>query len=176
MTRLIKILLTIICLTLADQAKADSWIDPTWKQMLDSSDVIALIQYTSNGDFRASAKLLTIYKGQLKSGDGIFISGFSNRYGPIDKMKKGDKYLVFLNFNEPTTDRLEYWNEESLKNPELKHFVEAYKNERAYYVWSPTSGDLKVKGKKVQYDLIQSIHPAKWGLLNFCLVVGLQYY
>lgn len=161
MTRHIKILLTIICLTFAAQTKADSWVDPTWKRMLDSSDVIALIQYTSNGDFRASAKILTTYKGQLKSGDEIFISGFSNRYGPIDKMKKGDKYLVFLNLNEPTTKGLEYWNEELTKKTELKDFVEAYKNKRAYYVWSPTSGDLKVKGKKVQYDLIQTTFYSK---------------
>jgi hypothetical protein len=156
MTQYTKILLTIICLTFTVQTKADSWIDPTWKRMLDSSDVIALIQYSSNGDFRASAKILKIYKGQLKSGDEIYISGFSNRYGPIDKMKKGNKYLVFLSFNEPTAERLEYWNEELGKKPKLKDFVEAYKNNRAYYVWSPTSGDLKIKGKTVQYDLIQT--------------------
>jgi hypothetical protein len=124
--------------------------------MLDSSDVIALIQYTSNGDFRASAKILSIYKGQLKIGDEIWVSGFSNRYGPIDKMKTGDKYLVFLNLSELTESRIEYWNEELLKKPELKEYVEALKTKKAFYVWSPTSGDLKVKGKKVQYDLIQT--------------------
>lgn len=156
MTRHIKILLTIICLTFAAQTKADSWVDPTWKRMLDSSDVVALIQYTSKGDFRASAKILTIYKGQLKTGDEIYISGFSNRYGPIDKMSKGDKYLVFLNFNQPDEKRIEYWNEELKTKPELKEYVDAYKNNKAYYVWSPTSGDLKIKGKKVQYDLIQT--------------------
>lgn len=156
MRRHIKILLAIICLTLTVQSKADTWIDPTWKRMLDSSDVIALIQYTSSGDFRASARILTIYKGHLRSGDEIFISGFSNRYGPIDKMNEGDKYLVFLVFNEPSTEGLEYWNEELKEKAELKDFVEAYKNKRAYYVWSPTSGDLKVKGNKVQYDLIRT--------------------
>jgi len=138
------------------QAKADSWVDPSWKEMLDSSKVIALIEYTSNGDFRASAKILNIYKGQLKIGDEIWISGFSNRYGPIDKMSKGDKYLVFLNLSEPSEKRMEYWNEELLKKPELKDYVEALKTKKAFYVWSPTSGDLKVKNKKVQYDLIQT--------------------
>ena len=33
-------------MTFTVQTKADSWVDPTWKRMLDSSDVIALIQYT----------------------------------------------------------------------------------------------------------------------------------
>ncbi len=156
MTRHITIILTIICLTFSIQAKADSWVDPSWKEMLDSSEVIALIQYTSNGDFRASAKILNIYKGQLKIGDEIWVSGFSNRYGPIDKMKTGDKYLVFLNLSQPTEKRIEYWNAELLKKPELKEYVEALKTKKAFYVWSPTSGDLKVKGKKVQYDLIQT--------------------
>jgi len=156
MTRQLTIILTIICLTFTIQTKADSWIDPSWKEMLDSSDVIALIQYTSNGDFRASAKILNIYKGQLNIGDEIWVSGFSNRYGPIDKISKGDKYLVFLNLSEPTEKRIEYWNEELLKKPELKDYVESLKNKKAFYVWSPTSGDLKVKGKKVQYDLIQT--------------------
>jgi len=156
LTRHVKISLTIICLAFAIQTKADSWIDPTWKRMLDSSDVVASIQYISKGDFRASAKILTIYKGQLKSGDEIWISGFSNRYGPVDKMKKGDKYLVFLNFNQPNEQRIEYWNEELKTKPELQGFVEAYKKNKAYYVWSPTSGDLKIKGKKIQCDLIQT--------------------
>lgn len=156
MTRQIKILLTIICLTFTVQTKADTWIDPTWKNMLDSSDVVALVGYTGNGDFMASAKILTIYKGQLKTDDEIYISGFSNRYGPFDKMRKGDKYLVFLNFNQPNENRLEYWNKELKTKPELKEYIDAYKNNKAYNVWSPTSGDLKIKGKKVQYDLIQT--------------------
>jgi len=143
-------------LTLTFQSKADSWIDPTWKEMLDSSDVIALIQYTSNGDFRASAKIQKIYKGQLNIGDEIWISGYSGSYGPIDKMNKDDIYLVFLNFSEPTEMRIEYWNKEMLKAPELKDYIEALKNKKVYNVWSPTSGDLKVKGNKVQYDLIQT--------------------
>lgn len=156
MTRYLTILLTTICLTLSMSSKADSWIDPSWKYMLDSSDVIALIQYTSDGDFRSSAKILTIYKGSLKIGDEIWVSGFSNRYGPIDKMSTGDKYLAFLNRARLTEESTEYWNEQLLKTPELKEYVEALKTSKAFFVWSPTSGDLKVKGKKVQVDLIQS--------------------
>lgn len=147
---------SILWLTFPTLLMADSWVDPSWKEMLDSSEVIALIQYTSNGDFRASAKILNIYKGQLKIGDEIWVSGFSNRYGPIDKVSKGDKYLVFLHPSELTEKRIEYWNEELVKNPELKDYVEALNTKKAFYVWSPTSGDLKVKGKKVQYDLIQT--------------------
>lgn len=151
-----KIIFIIICLIFTCHANADSWIDPTWKRMLDSSDVIALIQYTSNGDFRAGAKILTVYKGSLSAGDDIWISGFNNRYGPIDKMSKGDKYLVFLNFNQPDENGIKYWKEELKVDVKLKDFLEGYKNKKAYYVWSPTSGDLKVNGQKVQYDLVQT--------------------
>jgi hypothetical protein len=149
----LKLLLTISCLTLAVQSKADSWIDPDWKEMLDKSAVIALIQYTGNGDFRARAKILVVYKGQVKAGDEIWISGFSNRYGPIDKMKNGDRYIVFLNLQVPTARSIEILDEELAKKPELKEFVVAYKDKRSFYVWTATSGDLKVAGKTVQYDL-----------------------
>ena len=136
-------------------AKADSWTDPSWKKMIAESDFIALVEYVSNGEFRAQAKILKIYKGKVNS-NLIWISGFSNRYGPIDKMKIGDKFIVFLNKNKPSKRNLEYWEDEIKKNKELIPFVNALKNGKAYYVWTPTSGDLKVRSKKVQYDLIQT--------------------
>lgn len=152
----IRIFLSIIFLTLTIQTKADSWRDPSWKEMLDSSDLVALVQYSSSGTERASAKIITTYKGLLKSGDQVWISGFSNRYGPIDNMKKGDTYIVFANLNAPDAKRTEYWTNELKTRPELKNYVEAFKQNKAFYVWTPTSGDLRVKGKTVQYDLIQS--------------------
>ena len=142
------------------QVKADSWTDPDWKEMIDSSDVIALVEYTSEGDFRAKARPLIIYKGKLNTKE-IWISGFSNRYGPIDKMSPGDKYIVFLNFYEPTERALEYWKEQIKKEPELTDYYEALKTGNAYYVWTPTSGDLKVKRKTVQYDLLQTSYYGK---------------
>lgn len=155
------IILTILLLFLStSKVKVDSWTDPVWGKMIDSSDVIALIQYTSNGDFRATAKPLTIYKGQLNS-DEIWISGFSNRYGPIDTMSSGDKYIVFLTYHKPTDSSLEYWKEQTKEEPELTAYYEALKKGNAYYVRTPTSGDLKVKGEKVQYDLLQTSYNDK---------------
>jgi hypothetical protein len=155
------IILTIFLLTLSTfQVKADSWTDPDWKEMIDSSDVIALVEYTSEGDFRAKARPLNIYKGKLNTKE-IWISGFSNRYGPIDKMSPGDKYIVFLNFYEPTERALEYWKEQIEEEPELTDYYEALKTGNAYYVWTPTSGDLRVDGKTVQYDLLQTSYYSK---------------
>ena len=122
MKRGLGILLTTIALIFTTKAKADTWFDPSWKIMLDSSDLVAIVQYTGHGKFRASAKILTVYKGRLKTADEIWISGFSNRYGPIDKMRKGDKYLVFLNFNQPDQKGIEYWNEEQKKKSRVKAF------------------------------------------------------
>jgi hypothetical protein len=95
------LILAILLSSFSFEVKADQWTDPSWKEMIDSSDVIALVEYTSRGDFRAQAKPIIIYKGELKA-RLIWISGFSNRYGPIDKMRPGDRYIVFLNFYEPT--------------------------------------------------------------------------
>jgi hypothetical protein len=137
-------------------AKADTWEDPSWKEMLDKSDVVASIQYTSTGTFRAQAKVMKAYKGNLKTGDVIWISGFSNRYGPIDTMNIGDQYLVFLHFDKPQKDEIKSWKEELKENPDLKEYINAYKNKIAYFVWSPTSGDYNIKEQKIACDLIQT--------------------
>lgn len=160
MTRL-TIIMTILSLTLSTQTvRADSWTDPEWKKMIYSSDVIALVEYISEGDFRAKAKPLTIYKGQLNTNE-IWISGFSNRFGPIDKMNYGDRYIVFLNYHKPTDKTLQYWQKQIKDKPELTSYYEGLKEGKAYYVWSPTSGDLKVKRKKIQYDLLKTSYNSK---------------
>ncbi|MBL4653213.1 MAG: hypothetical protein JKY53_10180 [Flavobacteriales bacterium] len=155
MMQTIKILTFLIITLFTFQAKADSWTDPSWKEMVDSSDVIALIEYSSNGEFRAKAKVIKIFKGKVGF-DEIWISGFSNRFGPIDNMKIGDRYIVFLNNYDPTERTIEYWADRIKEEPELTPYFEALKSNKAFYIWSPTSGDLSVKGKKVQYDLLQT--------------------
>lgn len=150
---IMKILFTIlIWVFLSVLAKSDSWEDPDWNEMIDSSDAIALIEYINDGDFLVQAKVLKLYRGQLNS-DTIWISGFSNRYGPIDKMSPGDKYIVFLNFNSPTENSIEYWGKLIIEKPEYSDYFEDMKKGKAYYVPSPTSGDLRVKDSLVQYDL-----------------------
>lgn len=152
----LKIICLLIYVTFSFSVNADSWLDPSWKEMLDNSDVVAFIEYTSDGDFRAKAKIIEIYKGTLKSGEEIWISGFSNRYGPIDKVKSGDRFFVFLKQNSNDDERIKYWNDELKKKPELKEYIDGLKDGKAYSVWTPTSGDLNVKEETVQYDLISS--------------------
>jgi len=135
---------------------ADSWVDPGWQYMIDSSDVVALIKYRSKGEFGAYAEVITLYKGRLQPGNEIWISGYSNRYGPHDVVHKNDQYLVFLHFRDPNPEDLAYYKEQDDKRPHFKHFLKAFEEGKAYRVWSPTAGDLKVRGKEVQYDLIQT--------------------
>ena len=123
---------------------ADSWTDPTWQVMLQKSDLVALVKYTSFGVFEANAKVLKIYKGPEVDGK-VSISGLSNRYGPINAVKPGDKYLVFLKQRKPSNQKL---NDQ--KNNKSK------KNKGIYYSWTPTSGDLKIMGKKVNCNLLET--------------------
>lgn len=149
-------LIAFLLLVFSIQAKADSWVDPTWRDMLDKSSLIALVEYTTSGDFQAEARIFKVYKGNLKENDLIWISGFSNRYGPIDNVEKGQRFVVFLHAIPIDENRTRSYEENLVENPSSKAFVEAYKNQRAFWMQSPTSGDLKVKGKTLQYDLTQT--------------------
>ncbi len=152
-----KTLIPIVLILCHLVAKADTWIDPSWKKMISGSHAIALIEYASDGDFRAQARVLQVYKGKLGL-DTIWISGFSNRYGPIDTVRVGDRYIVFLIKNKPTKENLDYWNQKIKEDKSLIPYVEAIKKKEAFYVWSPTSGDLKVRNRTVQYDLLQTTY------------------
>ncbi|MBD3582096.1 HEAT repeat domain-containing protein [Flavobacterium selenitireducens] len=152
----LQLLIACLLLVFSVEAKADSWIDPTWRAMLDKSELIALIEYTTSGEFQAEAKIVKIYKGKLKENDLIWISGFSNRYGPIDKVEKGQRFVVFLHAIPIDENRTRSYEENLVENPSSNVLFEAYKNQRAFWMQSPTSGDLKVKGKTVQYDLTQT--------------------
>ena len=147
---------TLTCLLIFSLhfAYADQWTDPSWKKMLEESHVVALIEFTGAGDFQAPAKALKIYKGEFVS-EEFWISGYSNRYRPIDKMQAGDQFLVFLKYKKLNDYSREYWEQKLVEDPENKSYYEARLESRVYNVWTPTAGELKVKGNKVQYDLLE---------------------
>jgi HEAT repeat protein len=143
-------------LILPFSAQADSWRDPSWQEMIDSSDVIALVRYTSYGRFSAAAQVLRVYKGNLQPRASIHISGFSNRYGPIDHVFPGNQYLVFLSLidsqvaNNPEELTLYHLNK--------KPFIKAVRANKAFDITTATCGDLRVKAGQVQYDLLQTTY------------------
>lgn len=138
---------------------SDSWSDPSWEAMIKDSEVIALIEYASNGDFQAKAKIKKIYKGEVPF-EEIWISGFSNRYGPIDKVRSREKFVVFLCHDTFSESDKEHLEDRINENPRLKDFYTAWSEGKVYDVSTPTSGDLKVRGNKVQYDLLSSTYYA----------------
>jgi hypothetical protein len=141
--------------------RADSWVDPSWRHMLDSSDVVALIEYETQGKFRAEARILEVYHGNTPVGKRIWVSGFSNRYGPIDEVRKGDRFIVFLYTIVHRQSDSAYWEERVARGDIGREYLEAVKAGDAYGVASPTSGDSRVKGNTVQYDLIQTSYYSK---------------
>lgn len=142
--------------TCFNHAKADTWWDPSAKEMLDSSDVIALVEYSSEGSDYAAAKLLRIYKGALVVGNEIYISGFSNQYGPHDMMHIGDQYIVFLNLMKPWGSANEYFEKAANDDPGIMKFADALFQNNAYYVWTPTAGDYQVENGRVKFDLLNT--------------------
>ncbi|MEO0470601.1 MAG: HEAT repeat domain-containing protein [Bacteroidota bacterium] len=137
------------------QALADSWKDPSWEDMLEKSDLIALVEYQTEGSNFALASPLKVYKGTLDD-DQISISGFSNRYGPTDNMKVGDCYLVFLLNHGPTDPSQKSWEEQIKERPELTPFLMTLQEGRAYSVWTPTAGDYQVVDGEVHMSFLST--------------------
>lgn len=157
----------IILLLFVYEAEAYSWRNISWKEMIDSSDVIVLVEYTKKGTFGAKAKPLKVYKGNINTNE-IWISCFELEFEPLDKMKPGDQYIVFANLLKYESESAEYWNGRIKDNPKLKEFVEAMKLRHTYLVRTPICCNVKVEGNQVQYDLMnssfnkeQSLYPLK---------------
>ena len=114
-----------LLLPLFSWAKRNS--DPSWEEMIRSSDFIVRVQITKGGDFEAKAKRIKTYKGEdLKE---FSIKGYSDKSAKMNYLKSGDKYIMFLKKTE---------------NPEV------------FKVWSPTAGFHKMQKSYVQYDLLQT--------------------
>ena len=114
----------LLLLIFAKEIKARNVKDPTWQIMIDSSEVIARVKFTSGGTFLAKANILTIYKGSLDN-DEITIHGFSDKNVKVNYIEEGDEYFVFLKRKYDTLS-----------------------------VWTPTTGFFKVDKKKIQYNLL----------------------
>src|SRR5687768_1644702 len=72
---------------------ADTWYDPSFREMMEQSDLIGVFRVVEGGTFKARLVPVSIYKGKV-SGE-IWIGGFSNKYGPIDTLEIGQSYLLF---------------------------------------------------------------------------------
>ncbi len=156
----LKILTILILIFSATSVRADTWTDPSWKQMLEKSDLIVLARVTNGDEFKSEFKIEKVYKGEIDT-SFIWVTGYSNKYGPIDKKKNGEKYILFLTQSEfRQFNSMSNYKTEP-QNSNFTNYYKALEKGNAYSVWTPTSGDLKVKGNKVQYDLLQSTYYRK---------------
>lgn len=145
----------ILCVALVNIARAEDWSVPSWQGMLgEDSDVIALVEFMSDGSYEAKGKVLKIYKGDLKLHDIIWVSGFSSQDGYIsNEVKTGERYLVFVRTGTPNL----VVRQQRTRLKENSTFDEAVKQNWVYYVQAPTAGFLRIKDKKVQYDMMSTV-------------------
>jgi hypothetical protein len=150
----LKKLLLVFCLLLSSLIlKADSWIDPDWKEMIMKSHTIVLGEITKEGAFRAKVKIVKTLAGNMPQTD-FWVSGHSNRYGPFDTLRVGEQYYFFLkkpNFSEKNKKSI---SENLGKTASEKEYVEAYQNENVFNVWTPTAGEVFAQKGSVYYDLL----------------------
>ncbi len=153
------ILFSISCFV-STLAIADTWSDPDWKRMLNESHVITIARVVEGGDFKAKFKILEILKGQISTKE-IWVTGFSNKYGPIDNMRIGQKYCLFLfksdssKYNSPYRSSSNNAGKKTTKRAyESFNFVMSQPN--GYYTWTPTAGTYRIRGNRIKYDLLQT--------------------
>jgi hypothetical protein len=135
-------------------ALADSWDDPSVKEMFETSEVIGVFRVVEAGSFKARLIAVKVYKGKVDA--DIWLGGFSNKYGPIDSMAIGESYLLFI--NRVARHRNSFRSLSNSGNQtiaaaaaEAASFVYSQKN--GYYVPTPTSGEYRVIEDKVVFDL-----------------------
>lgn len=133
---------------------ADTWYDPSFKEMMANSDLIGVFRVVEGGSFKARLVPVTVYKGKV-TGE-IWIGGFSNKYGPIDSLAVGETYLLFINKVKKHKSRYGSWsnagNQSIAKaSYEASAFVRSQRN--GYFVPTPTSGEYRVIDDKAFIDL-----------------------
>jgi hypothetical protein len=146
----------IFLVSLPTNLKADTWYDPSFREMMTTSDLIGVFRVVEGGSFKARLVPVTVYKGKI-TGE-IWIGGFSNKYGPIDSLAVGESYLLFINKVKKHKSR--YGSSSHAGNQgiaqasyEASAFVRGQKN--GYFVPTPTSGEYPVVDGKVFLDLAE---------------------
>lgn len=133
---------------------ADTWYDPSFKEMMANSDLIGVFRVVEGGSFKARLVPVTVYKGKV-TGE-IWIGGFSNKYGPIDSLAVGQTYLLFINKVKKHKSRYGSWSNAGNQSIaqvsyEASAFVRSQKN--GYFVPTPTSGEYRVIDDEAFIDL-----------------------
>lgn len=162
-------LIFFFCLFLQTlSAFADTWTDPDWDEMITKSDLIGQFEVLEGGTFKAKLKPIHLYKGELPFPD-IWLMGFSNKYGPIDSLAPGERYMLFVIKTGEYKGRygsMSFSAEAGImqKSASAAEFVLTQPN--GYTVWTPTSGEYLIEASKVYCRLLSPSHQGKDGFMS----------
>lgn len=119
-------------------AHGTQWTDPSFEEMVQTSDLIALVEVVEGGKFYCQARCLKVLKG--KDPGGVFpMGGFNNENWPdhgieVESMRKGDRLLAFLRQGEEREEPGS--GDEGEKRPP--------KGTEVWYAPTPSTGDFRV--------------------------------
>lgn len=140
------------------------WADPDWAQMLKESEAVALVQVIEGGKFIAKVKVMATFRG--KDVSEFFVTGYNNHQWPKEaieeqSLQKRQQYYLFLKRQKEDPDYLKSlaMEAEKMGDAELKKFLGLANTDALWYVWTPSSGDLRVEKDKVHYSLLRTSYP-----------------
>lgn len=140
----------------SSKIKADTWTDPTMTEMINQSDVIGVFRVVAGGPFKAYLVPLKLFKGTVSG--KVWLTGYSNKYGPITVLRPGETYFLFINKYENHKSRFHSSSNFGRRFVTRKiynayDFVSEKKN--GYLVPTPTSGLYRIKHKQIYIDVTQ---------------------
>ena len=154
------------------------WSDPDWEEMLQQSELIALVEVLEGGKYVAKVKPLASFKGTAPT--EFYVTEFNNLSWPKDAIatesfKQGERYYLFLVKRDQAADDLAFFarTEEAPVVRRAADFIEqvlgwrpsmsgptpamqAAKAGLLWSVWTPTAGDLLVDGETIRVSLLRT--------------------
>ncbi|MEM7235117.1 MAG: hypothetical protein AAF517_23265, partial [Planctomycetota bacterium] len=133
----------IVLLLTPHIVRASTWVDPTFEEMLEGSDLIAACEVVESGHFQAKVKALDVLKGKAPKAP-FLVAGFNNEHWPkqaveTESFQKGQRFLLFLWRGELRT-------EDGKKKP-------------AWFTRTPSSCDFPIRDGKVHGNWFRPSYP-----------------
>lgn len=150
---MLKYIFFLLLIALPGISKADTWLDPEFDEMIDSSIAIVLGEVKHGGTDYAEVKIIKSFKGNI-SLPVIYVGEFSGRLGPYDTLKAGEKYYFFFRYKLDSAKDAEFLNKFNSRFASLQYYAGKITVENLYYVWTPTSGDIPFDSEGVHAHLV----------------------
>jgi hypothetical protein len=148
-----RIVFILFFLLIATKARATLYTEPSWRDMLDNSDLVALVEYETEGSFQAKAKVLKVFKGDLVLGDHVWVSDWSKSFGSKSNMNVGQIDLIFAKHSDWQEGRQSFWYQELASTLYRNEFLQALNTQKVFFLWAPTAGKYSVRQQEIQLNL-----------------------